>query len=142
MALCDITVHLPNMGTYQRLMATASPEAKHAVAIQIAKDTEPFVPARTKSLANRTQVKEDTITYPGPYARFLYHGKVMVDPATGSPYARFGAHKVVTGRALNIRKTVHPAATSHWYEYSKQKNLEKWRRVMVRSVNSRLNGNP
>lgn len=138
----DIRIHLPNMGTYRRLMAAASPEARHAVAIQIAKDTEPFVPARTKLLSNRVQVKDDTIIYPGPYARFLWHGKVMVDPATGSPYARFGAHKVVTGRTLNIRKTVHPAATMKWYEYSKQKNLEKWRRVMVRSVNSRLNGNP
>ena len=66
-------------------MAHASNEAKHAMAIQAAKDTEQYVPALTKSLANRTRVEGDTIIYPGPYAHYLYVGKLFVDPNTGSP---------------------------------------------------------
>lgn len=116
-------------------LARASPEARHAVAIQMAKDTEKFVPARTKSLANRTRVNGDTIIYPGPYARFLYYGKLMIDPLTGSPWARKGATKVVTGRDLNIRKKVHSNAQSHWFEASKAINKDKWVRVVGRAVN-------
>lgn len=115
-------------------LARASPEARHAVAIQMAKDTDKFVPARTKSLANRTRVRGDTIIYPGPYARFLYYGKLMIDPNTGSPWARKGATKVVTGKDLNISKKVHSNAQSHWFEASKAVNKDKWVRVVGRVV--------
>lgn len=119
----------------QRL-ANASPLARHAVAIQMAKDTEPFVPARTKSLSNRTQVDGDIIIYPGPYARFLYYGKLMIDPNTGSPWAQQGATKVIDprGRNLNISKAVHSKAQSHWFEASKAINRKKWVRVAGRAV--------
>lgn len=113
-------------------MANASEQAKHAMAVQMAKDTEPYVPARTKSLANRTQVDGDTIIYPGPYARFLYNGKLMIDPKTGSSYAQKGATKVVTGTDLNISTAVHSKAQSHWFEASKAENVKKWVRVAGR----------
>lgn len=115
-------------------MAHASEEAKHAIAIQAARDTEPFVPALTKSLANRTRVEGDTIIYPGPYARFLYHGKVMIDPNTGSTFAPYGATKVVTGRDLEYNKTVHSKAQDHWFEASKAQNIQKWIRVSGRTI--------
>ena len=65
----------------------AGPRAAEAVATRIETDTEPFVPALTKSLVNRTQVVDSAVIYPGPYARFLYHGKLMIDPDTGSAWA-------------------------------------------------------
>lgn len=107
---------------------------EHALAVRMEKDTEPYVPARTKSLANRTLVSGDTIIYPGPYARFLYYGKLMIDPNTGSPFAPKGATKVVTGKNLNISQAVHSKAQSHWFEASKAQNLPKWRRVAERAV--------
>lgn len=103
--------------------------AEHAVAVQMEKDTRPFVPALTGSLMNRTRVDGNTVIYPGPYARFLYYGKVMVDPDTGSPFAQKGAVKVVTDRNLVFNRSVNPQAQAHWFEASKAQNLEKWMRV-------------
>lgn len=116
----------------------AGPRAAHAVAVQIESDTEPFVPARTKSLVNRTQVVDGQIIYPGPYARFLYNGELMIDPDTGSAWARKGATKVVTGKDLDIKKDVHSQAQSHWFEASKAQNMEKWVRVAGRAIDHEL----
>lgn len=116
----------------------AGARAAHAVAVQVEKDTEPFVPARTKSLANRTQVVDGSVIYPGPYARFLYNGKLMIDPDTGSAWAQKGATKVVTGKDLDIKTDVHSQAQSHWFEASKSQNMEKWERVSGRSINREL----
>lgn len=104
-------------------------KAEHAVAVQMEKDTRPFVPALTGSLMNRTQVEGNSVIYPGPYARFLYYGKVMVDPDTGSPFAQKGAVKVLTDKDLVFNRSVNPQAQSHWFEASKAQNLEKWVRV-------------
>lgn len=103
--------------------------AEHAVAVQMEKDTRPFVPALTGSLMNRTRVEGNVVIYPGPYARFLYYGKVMVDPDTGSTFAQKGAVKVLTDKDLVFNKSVNPQAQAHWFEASKAQNLEKWMRV-------------
>ena len=103
--------------------------AEHAVAVQMEKDTRPFVPALTGSLMNRTRVDGNVVIYSGPYARFLYYGKVMVDPDTGSPFAQKGAVKVLTDKDLVFNKSVNPQAQAHWFEASKAQNLEKWVRV-------------
>lgn len=116
----------------------AGGKASHAVAVQVEKDTEPFVPARSKSLVNRTQVVDGTIIYPGPYARFLYNGKLMIDPETGSAWARKGATKVVTGTDLNISAAVNGQAQAHWFEASKAQNLDKWKRVAKKAVENGL----
>ncbi len=121
-----------DMERLNRKIFWAGSGAEHAVSIQIAKDTEPYVPARSKSLSNRTIVHKGTIIYPGPYARFLYYGKLMIDPDTGSTWAPKGASKVIDpgGRDLDIKKKVHSKAQSHWFEASKAQNLPKWRRVV------------
>lgn len=82
------------------------------------------------------------IIYPGPYARYLYEGKVMVDSATGKGPMRIvgkngeevirfrkGATLKPTNRDLNIQPSVHKDAQSHWFEASKAQNLEKWVRA-------------
>lgn len=122
----------------RKKLEQAGPVASHAVAVQIAKDTEPFVPAMTKSLADRTQVVENSVVYPGPYARFLYYGKVMIDPATKSTWAPKGATKVVTEKDLDIKPDVNPDAQAHWFEASRAQNLEKWTRVAGKAVEKYL----
>lgn len=124
-------------GLMKKLHA-AGPRAAHAVAVQVEKDTEPFVPAQTKSLVDRTQVVDSSVVYPGPYARLLYNGKLMIDPDTGSAWARKGATKIVTGKDLDIKKDVHSQAQAHWFEASKAQNMEKWERVAGRVVNREL----
>ena len=113
-------------------------KAEHILAQQVAKDTSPFVPMLTGSLDQRTRVDGSQVIYPGPYARFLYYGKVMVDPNTGSTYAPKGGTKVATDRNLVFNQTVHPQAQSHWFEASKAQNLEKWERVAEKAVKNGL----
>lgn len=109
--------------------------AKHAVAVQIQKDTSPFVPFRNGSLDTRTRVVDNMVIYPGPYAQFLYYGKVMVDPETGSTYAPLGGTKVVTDKDLVFQhKQGHMLAQSHWFEASKSENLDKWIRIAEKAV--------
>lgn len=112
----------------------ATEKANHLLAQQVRKDTEPFVPALTGSLAGRATVKGSTIQYPGPYARFLYYGKVMIDPETGSPYALKGATKTVTNKDLVFNKSMHQDAQAFWFEASKAVNLEKWLREYGKAV--------
>jgi hypothetical protein len=113
-------------------------KVEHILAQQVAKDTSPFVPALTGSLDQRTQVVEDAVIYPGPYARFLYYGKVMVDPNTGSTFAPLGGSKVTTDRNLVFTKAVHAQAQSHWFEASKAQNIDKWLRVADKAVKNGL----
>lgn len=130
----DVKRFARDMGAVMQRMGRASPKSEHILALQMAKDTEPYVPALTKSLANRTTIKDDIVIYPGPYARFLYNGKLMIDPNTGSAWAQKGATKVVTGKDLNISTAVHSKAQSHWFEASKAQNLPKWRNVARRAM--------
>ena len=92
------SVDVSGMDEVKRQLAMACGRAESVLAQQVMKDTIPFVPALTGSLTQRTRVVGNEVIYPGPYARFLYYGKVMVDPATGSTYAPKGGHKVVTDR--------------------------------------------
>lgn len=115
-------------------LASAADKAEHAVAIQVQKDTSPYVPALTGSLDQRTRVEGDAVIYPGPYARYPYYGKLMVDPETGSSYAKKGATKVLTDKDLVFSKAMHSQAQSHWFEASKAENLEKWIRIADKAV--------
>ena len=90
------------------------------LANEVLKDTDPFVPALTGSLSQRSHVEGNLVVYPGPYARYLYYGKVMVGPRYGPKHA--------TDKNLVYTKSVHPNAQSHWFEASKAQNLEKWLR--------------
>jgi hypothetical protein len=107
--------------------------AEHVLAVQVAKDTAPFVPMLTGSLRTRTKVTGNTVIYPGPYARYLYYGKLYVDPLTGSSYARKGVTKVpaVPEKDLIFHRT---GTCSHWFEASKAQNMEKWVRVAEKAV--------
>lgn len=107
---------------------------ERVVAEQARKDTSPFVPFLTGSLENRTRVEGNTIIYPGPYARFLYYGKVMIDPDTGSTYARPNATKVLTDRNLVFTKDFHGQAQAFWFEASKAQNKDKWLRIAQRTA--------
>lgn len=112
----------------------AAEQAAHTVAIQARKDTSPFVPALTGSLDARTQVEKSKIIYPGPYARYLYEGKLMVDPNTGSAYATKGTTKVLTGKDLVFNRSMHGDAQAHWFDASKAQNLGKWIDVAKKAV--------
>lgn len=62
----------------------------------------------------------------GPFGRFLYEGKVMVDPETGSPWARKDAKKVVTDKPLQYTTTFHSDVQDHWFEPAKAAHGDAW----------------
>lgn len=127
-------VHMDGLSSIPERIASASEKAEHLVAIQVRKDTSPYVPALTGSLDQRTRVDGGNVIYPGPYARYLYGGKLMVDPETGSSYAKKGSTKVLTEKDLVFNKAMHVQAQSHWFEASKAENLGKWVRVADKAV--------
>lgn len=128
------SVHTDGMDAVRTAIAKACTRAGHVLAEQMEQDTKPFVPMLTGSLTQRTRVVGNGIIYPGPYARFLYYGKAMVDPNTGSTYAPKGGTKAVTERNLVFNHTAHPQAQAHWCEASKAQNLDKWLRVAEKAV--------
>lgn len=101
-------------------------KAEHEIANEVMADTEKYVPALNLSLSDRTRAVGNMVIYPGPYAKYLYYGKLMVDPDTGSSYVKKGAKKVLTDRNLVFNTSVHADAQSHWFEASKAQNMEKW----------------
>lgn len=132
--MLKFNVHTSGLDSLREKVSSASDKAAHIVAMQVRKDTSPYVPALTGSLDKRTRVDGGEIIYLGPYARYLYFGKLMVDPATGSSYAQKGSTKVLTDKNLVFNKAMHGQAQSYWFEASKAENLEKWVRVADKAV--------
>lgn len=105
----------------------------HIVATQVAKDTVKYVPMRTGNqmlrsgahLSDRASVKGNKIIYPGPYARYLYKGKVVVGPLHGPKHA--------TDKDLVFSDKPHKKATAYWFEESKKANIHTWRKVAKRA---------
>lgn len=134
--MLKLDVHLEGLQSLPAKVAWAGSYAEDVVAQQILKDTDPYVPALTGSLSQRARVQDGEIIYPGPYARYLYAGKLMVDPNTGSSYAPKGGTKILTNKDLVFTKSMHPQAQSHWFEASKAQNLDKWKKVAAKAVSN------
>lgn len=132
--MLNITVQTDLTAELAELLANRASNAEQVVAEQVRKDTSPYVPFLNGALDRGTKVVGNTVIYPGPYAQFLYYGKVMVDPDTGSAWARQDQRKVVTDRNLVFTKTFHPDAQSHWFEASKAQNKDKWIRMAQKAV--------
>ena len=135
-----VTAKISFPKTLAARVRAAGKKSMHTVAVQAMKDTRPFVPMRNGQLDARTYVDGNKLVYPGPYARFLYYGKVMIDPETGSAYARKGATKVVTDKNLVFTTDFHADAQAFWFEASKAQNMAKWERVAEKAAVEELNG--
>lgn len=100
-------------------------EAQQWLGDRVLEDCKAVMPYRTGSLQQRSHTEDNgkKVVFPGPYGRFLYGGKVMVDPVTGSPWARKGAKKVLTDRPLQFS---NPQATDHWFDTAKAQHGEYW----------------
>lgn len=97
---------------------------------QVMNDMVPLMPHATGTFINLTRARSAALAGTGqvvaaapPYGRFLYYGKVMVDPETGSPFARKGEKKVVTDRPLTYS---NPNAVPEWFEAAKKQHLTQW----------------
>lgn len=102
----------------------------------------PFMPMITGSFINVTRSASAAIQSSGevyaafgPSGRFLYEGKVMVSPVTGSTWARRSEKKVLVSQYsgktnakenINYTKTAHPKAQAHWFDAAKKSDGKDW----------------
>lgn len=136
--MVQFSIHTSGIDSLPDKIRKSSDKAEHIVAIQVKKDTSPYVPALTGDLDRRTRVDGPSVIYPGPQSRYLYYGKLMVDPATGSSYATKGTTKTLTDKNLVFNKAMHSQAQDHWFEASKAENMDKWVRVAEKAVKREL----
>ena len=108
-------------------------EAQYELDSAVMLSMENYMPKRDGVFINVTKSMSASIAGSGtvvaaapPFGRFLYEGKVMVDPETNSPWARKGARKVVTDKNLNYDKSLNPDVTDHWFDTAKKNHLEEW----------------
>lgn len=73
----------------------------------------PFTPFDTGALQNNVYVKNGEVVYTVAYARYLYYGKVMVSPSTGSTWAKSGEKKMRTQRSLQFKGA--PMRGAYWF---------------------------
>lgn len=108
-------------------------EAQYLLDSRVMTSMERFMPKVTNTFINVTKAMSAAIAGSGtvvaaapPMGRFLYEGKVMVDPETNSPWARKGAKKIVTDKNLVYDKSANPDATDHWFISAKENDLDFW----------------
>lgn len=106
------------------------------------KDITPYTPMVTGTTAETVKIRPKEIEYYSPQAHYLYRGELMVDPVTGSSYARQGAKKVYTGTPLVISKEKHSLASKEWDKAAEPTQKPKLIRAMQKYIDSgRLNLN-
>ena len=116
-------------------------EAQQWLGDRVLEGCKPYMPFVTGGLQQRSHVENGgrTVVFPGPYARYLYMGKVMVDSVTGKgprkiptgpgEYVlrfRKGARLVPTERPLTYTRTYNPQATDHWFDVAKSRYGQAW----------------
>ncbi len=88
--------------------------------------SEPYLPFQTGMLRNSGITGSipgtGEVVWNAPYARFLYYGKVMVSPSTGSSWAKSGERKVLTDRSLTYHGA--PKRGAFWFERMKADHKE------------------
>ena len=108
-------------------------KAQYALDSMAMTSMQPYMPHQTGTFINVTKAMSAAIAGSGtviaaapPFGRFLYEGKVMVDPATNSPWARPGAKKIVTDKDLEYDPRAHPQVTDHWFDTAKANHGNSW----------------
>lgn len=130
-----------------RELEKATKRAEKVLAVQILKDTRPFLPAKTGVFANLAYTYDNNVVFQGDQVNYLYEGKAMIDAATGSGPMNIqgvgirwhkGATLTPTDRDLVFTTDMHPNAQSHWMEASEKKNGDKWVEVAERAIEKYL----
>lgn len=93
---------------------------------QIISDTAEYVPMSQGILSNSVHEEHgDEIVWNGPYARFLYMGKLMLD-SRGSSWALPNTKKHVVNKDLKYSKEAHSKAGPKWFERAMDEHKNNW----------------
>lgn len=123
----------------------ASEKARGITSQQALADCNEYVPDDQDALVNSSNIHSDILhgklVWSTPYARCLYHGVLMVDPKTGSAWAREGQTKVKVSPEVQLKfdKRKNPKAGSHWCERAQADHGEEWRQIYETALRKELN---
>lgn len=123
----------------------ASEKALGITSQQALADCNEYVPDDQDALVNSSNIHSDILhgklVWYTPYARYLYHGVLMVDPKTGSAWAREGQTKVKVSPEVQLKfdKRKNPKAGSHWCERAQADHGEEWRQIYETALRKELN---
>lgn len=123
----------------------ASEKARGITSQQALADCNEYVPDDQDALVNSSNIHSDILhgklVWSTPYARYLYHGVLMVDPKTGSAWAREGQTKVKVSPEVQLKfdKRKNPKAGSHWCERAQADHGEEWRQIYETALRKELN---
>lgn len=114
-------------------------KARKKICELVIRDTKPYTPYREKGFGRATRVENEyrRIVYGTPYARYLWHGKLML-AANGSSWAKRGEKKHLTDIDLKYTKSVHPKAGPYWVLKAKDKNIKTWEMEIEKELKSRV----
>lgn len=125
-------------------------KAQYALDSAVMTSMVPYMPHRDGSFIQRTRAESASmagmgkvVAAAGPFGRYLYEGKVMVDSVTGKgprkiPIGpggyilrfRKGAKLKPTDRPLQFSKSHNPKVQAHWFDAAKKKDGESWVRTV------------
>ena len=151
-----------NINTAQIAMKirAAADKAVGIVSVQILADCNGYCPqdqdgALINSSVTFSDIPRGNLVWSTPYARYLYHGLLMVDPKTGSVHAREGQKKVLANSGattkrsdkvlanpkvkLKFDKTLNPKAGAHWCERARDDKHEEWQELYEAAFRRELN---
>lgn len=123
-------------------------DAQKALDIAVMNSMLPFMPHHgTGNFIQRTQAESTAMAGTGivcaavgPYGRFLYEGKTMVDILTGSTWERKDAKKVLVSQysgKTNAKEDLtysRPSAVPHWFDEAKKRDLKTWVQTVKRTA--------
>lgn len=103
--------------------------ARQMMKSEIAKDTDSYTPKNKgkliQSLAPSIRANDQYLIWNKPYARFLYHGRVMIGEHSRSAWAKKYEQKIVTSKRLKYSQ-YNANAGPFWFERAKQLYVTKW----------------
>lgn len=102
-------------------------EIKEFIDSEVLRICDPYIPFESGQLKasgqENTIIGSGKVVWDTPYARYLYHGKLMVDPDTGSSWAKAGGRKVLTQTDLNYQGG--PTRGAYWFDRAMQNGGQK-----------------
>lgn len=117
-------------------------DAQYELDTMIMTHMKPYMPHQDGSFIAITEGMSQALAGTGkvvaaapPMGRFLYEGKGMVDPETGSTWARKGAKKVLVSQykgktnakeKLDFSKKHNPKVQSHWFTAAQKAHGKNW----------------
>ena len=139
-----VTVNINSAQIAMNIRA-ASGKALGITSQQALADCNEYAPDDQDGLIDSSNIHSDILhgklVWATPYARYLYHGVLMVDPKTGSAWAREGQTKVKVSPEVQLKfdKRKNPNAGSHWCERAQADHGKEWQEKYEKAFRKELN---